>query len=107
MASTTSKGGPLQTVKAFLACVKTKDVQHMREFAHPDATACLIGEGEPRFMALDEAIERLAKAEGQLVEEIWDEVEHRDGDYATVWSTFSIHGDGQVGVPRMWSVWIY
>lgn len=69
----------------------------MRKMIHPNATACLIRENEPHFQTLNEAIDTLGKANDELVELTWDEVEHINGDYATVWATFSIHRDGEVG----------
>lgn len=101
MASTsiTQNSSPVDVVKAFIACVRTKDLEYMRKVIHPKATACLIRENEPHFKALSEAIDTLAKAEQELVEVSWDEVEHIDGEYATVWTTFSIHRDGEASNP--------
>ncbi|KAI9696642.1 MAG: hypothetical protein M1820_008091 [Bogoriella megaspora] len=94
MTSITQHSSPVGLVKAFLACVKTKDAAYMRQVIHPKATACLIRENEPRFQTLNEAIDTLEKAEQELMEVSWDEVEHIDGQYATVWTKFSIHRDG-------------
>ena len=99
MASNDPSLVPKEVVKAFIACVKTKDVNAMRAKIHPKATACLIREGEPRFMTLHDAIENLTKAEQRFEEELFDEVERRDGEYATVWADFEIHRDGEVGAP--------
>lgn len=95
MTSTIQNSSPVDVVKAFIACVRTKDLEYMRKIIHPKATACLIRENEPRFKALTEAMDTLAKAEQELVEASWDEVEHIDGEYATVWAKFSIHQDGE------------
>jgi len=95
MTSVIQDSSPVDIVKAFIACIKTKDLDYMRKVIHPNATACLIRENEPRFQALTEAIDTLAKAEQEFVEVSWDEVEHVDGQYATVWATFSIHRDGE------------
>jgi hypothetical protein len=100
MASALRNSSPVETVRAFLACVKTKDVEYMRKAIHPKATACLIREDEPRFISLNEAIDNLGKAEQEHVEVIWDEVEHVDGDYATVWTKFSIDQDGEASSTR-------
>lgn len=86
---------PVDVVKAFIACNRTKDLEYMRKIIHPKATACLIRENEPRFEALTEAIDMLEQAEQEFVEVSWDEVEHIDGEYATVWATFSMHRDGE------------
>jgi hypothetical protein len=99
MASISQNSGPVDAVKAFIACVKTKDLEYMRRVIHPKATACLIRENEPRFQALTEAIDTLEKAEQELVEATWDEVEHIDGEYATVWTRFSMHRDGEASNP--------
>jgi hypothetical protein len=94
MASIIQNSSPLETVKTFIACVKTKNLDLMRRLIHPKATACLIRDGEPRFQTLSGAIERLEKAEQELVEVSWDEVEHANGEFATVWASFSILMDG-------------
>lgn len=89
----------MDVVKAFIACIRTKDLEYMRKIIHPKATACLIRENEPRFLALTEAIDVLEKAEQEFVEVSWDEVEHIDGEYATVWATFTMHRDGEASNP--------
>ena len=99
MTSIIQNSSPVDAVKAFIACIRTKDLQYMRKIIHPKATACLIRENEPRFLALTEAIDALEKAEGEFVEVSWDEVEHIDGEYATVWATFSMHRDGEASNP--------
>lgn len=99
MASIIHHSSPVDVVKAFIACVRTKDLEHMRKLIHPQATACLIRENEPSFQTLTEAIDTLGKAEQEFVEESWDEVEHVDGEYATVWANFSIHQDGEASSP--------
>lgn len=97
MTSVAHHASPVEAVKAFLACVKTKDMENMRRSTHPNATACLIREGQPRFQALTEAIDRLGTTKDELVEDTWDEIEHVDGEYAIVWTNFSIHRNGQAG----------
>ena len=99
MTSSIQNSSPVDVVKAFIACIRTKDLEYMRKIIHPKATACLIRENEPRFQALTEAIDTLEKAEQKFVEVSWDEVEHIDGEYATVWATFSIHQDGEASIP--------
>ena len=96
MPSTNQLSSPVALVKAFLGCVSTKDGAQMRKLAHPNATACLIRENKPNFKPLTETIEVLEKAPQDFVEVTWDEVEHVDGDYATVWTKFNIHRDGEV-----------
>ena len=95
MTSLTHTPRPTDVVKAFLGCVKLKDLETMRKLIHPDAIACLIRENEPRFQTLAEAIETLGKAKGELVETCWNEIEQTNGEYATVWASFSIHWDGK------------
>ena len=87
---------PLDVVKAFIACMKTKELESMRKLTHANATSCLIREYEPRFQTLSESMDVLGKAGQHFDGAIWDEVEHRDGDYATVWAKFSIKRDGEV-----------
>jgi len=87
---------PVDAVKSFLACIKTKDLDYIRRIVHPKATACLIREDEPRFQALNDAIDVLGNAEQEFVEASWDEVGHIDGQYATVWANFSMHCDGEL-----------
>ena len=99
MTSITQNSSPVDVVKAFIACIRTKDLEYMRKIIHPKATACLIRENEPRFQALTEAIDTLEKAEQELVEVSWDEVEHIDGEFATVWANFSMHRDGEASNP--------
>jgi hypothetical protein len=103
MTSITQNASPVDVVKAFIACVQTKDVDSMRKCIHPEATACLIRGNEPNFKPLTEAIDALAQAEQELVEIIWDEVEHVDGKYAAVWASFSIHLDGEASSPFPYS----
>lgn len=99
MTSEIQSSSPVATIKTFLACVERKDAVTMRNFIHPQATACLIREGEPRFQSLHAAIDTLEKAEEKLVETTWDELEHVDGEYATVWASWSMHRDGKVSSP--------
>ena len=96
MTSNIQQSSPVDVVKAFIACIKTKDVGSMRKLIHPEAIACLIRENEPQFKPLTEAIYALEKAEQQFVEASWDDVEHVDGGYATVWTKFSMHRNGEV-----------
>lgn len=96
MTSTIQNSSPVDAVKAFIGCIRTKDLESMRKIIHPNATACLIRENEPRFLALTEAIDALKKADEEFVEVSWDEVEHIDGEYATVWAAFSMHRDGEL-----------
>lgn len=75
----------------------------MRRLIHPNATAVLIRNNEPRFQSLDNTIVTLEKAEQELVETTWDEIEHVDdggsvdeGAFATVWTKFQIEMNGKV-----------
>ena len=99
MTSIIQNSSPVDVVKAFIACIRTKDLEHMRKIMHPKATACLIRENEPRFLTLTEAIDALEKAEQEFVEATSDEVEHIDGEYATVWANFTMHRDGEASNP--------
>lgn len=98
MASNIARATPTATIRAFLDCVRRKDGTSMRKLCHPNATAVLIRHDEPRFQTLNEAIERLEQTPQQLVEETWDEIEHVDGQYATVWTNFSIHMEGKASL---------
>ncbi|OCK75566.1 hypothetical protein K432DRAFT_408909 [Lepidopterella palustris CBS 459.81] len=99
MTSIIQNSGPVDVVKAFIACIRTKDLECMRKIIHPKATVCLIRENEPCFKTLAEAIDTLEKAEQEFLDVSWDEVEHRHGEYATVWATFSMHRDGEASNP--------
>ena len=99
MTSNIQDSSPVDVVKAFIACIKAKDVENMRKLIHPKATACLIRDNEPQFKSLLESVKKLEHAEGELVEVSWDEVEHTDGGYATVWAKFSIRWDGKARDP--------
>ena len=92
----TDNSSPVDVVKTFIAFVKTKDVESMRNLIHPKATACLIRENEPRFKLLTETIDTLEETKDMLEEASWDEVERINGEYATVWTNFSMHRDGEV-----------
>lgn len=87
---------PTALVKAFVACVATKNLHSMHQLVHPQATACMIRHNTPQFKPLSEAIDALGNAEQPFTEAIWDEVEHVDGEYATVCAKFRIHRDGKV-----------
>lgn len=95
MTSAIQNSSPVETVQGFLSCVEKKDANHMRKLIHPNGTAVLIRKNEPKFMTLHESIDNLERAEEKFVETIWDEIEQRDGDYATVWTKFRITRDGQ------------
>jgi hypothetical protein len=95
MATDISISSPVEVVRAFIACVSTKDMDSMRKLIHPKAAACLIRGNEPEFKPLSEAIDALGNAPQQFEETSWDEVEHIDGDYATVWASFKIQRDGE------------
>jgi hypothetical protein len=99
MTSIIQNSSPVDVVKAFIACVRTKDLEYMHKVIHPKATACLIRENEPHFQTLTQAIDKLGRAEQELVEVSWDEIEHVDGEYATVWAKFSMHQDGEASIP--------
>lgn len=70
----------------------------MRKLIHPSATATLIRNGTPRFMSLEQAIANLDNADEQLVETIWDTVEHVDEEFAVVWTKFRIEKGGKVSL---------
>lgn len=76
----------------------------MRSLLHPNATAVLIRNNEPRFSSLEETIVNLERVGREVVEMTWGEVEMVDveGDeeeetgFATVWTKFRIDLDGEV-----------
>jgi len=98
MTSIIQNSSPVDVVKALIASIRTKDIESMGKIIHPKATACLIREGEPRFQTLAEAIDTLDKSEHEIEEVTSDEVDHIDGEYATVWAKFRIHRDGEASV---------
>lgn len=89
---------PLAAAKSFLAAIKTKDVTTMRKLSHPKGTACLIRNGTPTHMSIYEPIDSIGAAESDLDEVSYNEVEHVDGIYATVWTPYRFFEDGKVCV---------
>lgn len=96
METRTKYSDPVNLIKAFIACVGRKDTEAMRNLIHPNATACLIRESEPKYSSLHESIDVLERAHQEYTEACWDEIVHADDNYATVWESFSIHKEGQV-----------
>ena len=92
---------PLAAARSFLAAIKTKDVVTMKRLSHPNGTACLIRNGAPTHMSISEPIESIGAADSELDEVSYNEVEHIDGIYATIWTPYRFYEDGMVGVRRL------
>jgi ketosteroid isomerase-like protein len=92
---------PLEVVKAFLAGIKAGDTVAMGKLAHPDATACLIRNGVPLHTTVAVILGRIATVGEDLeMDEVsYSEVEHVDGDFATVWTPYRFYEKGKVWKP--------
>lgn len=81
-------------VRAFVDCIKWKDVECTRKLIHPGAMACLVTEYEPRLQSIADAVISLERANFDLAKVTWGEAEHVDGYHATVWTKFGTCRDG-------------
>lgn len=69
----------------------------MRAVVHADATACLIRFGKPIHMTLAQVLERIDEESKVEMDEVsYDEVEHIDGQLASVWTPYKFYEDGKV-----------
>lgn len=74
----------------------------MRAVCHPDATACLIRQGKPIYINAAQIVEQVTRDDGVEQDEVsHDEVEHCDGDFATVWTPYRFYVDGKVYLPAV------
>ncbi|KAK5682695.1 hypothetical protein LTS10_005824 [Elasticomyces elasticus] len=88
---------PTSTVKTFLAAIKSHDTARMRAVCHPNATGCLIRNGEPIHTTVAAILQRLDERKGEAMDEIsWDEVEHVCGEFASVWAPYKFFSGGKV-----------
>jgi ketosteroid isomerase-like protein len=88
---------PLETARAFLAGIKNRSKASMHELCHPDATACLIRNGKPKHFTIVQILERIPDDSPIDMDEVsYDEVEHVDGVFATVWTPYKFYEDGKV-----------
>lgn len=88
---------PKATAIAFLKALKPRDAEAMREVCHPNATGCLIRHGKPIHTTMDQILTAVATNDGVERDEVsYDEVEHCDGDFATVWTPYNFYTDGKV-----------
>lgn len=89
---------PLATAKTFLAGIKARNTASVRSICQPGGTVCLIPEGEPRYLLVVDIFDRLIYKNAQAVmdEVSYDDVEHVDGDFATVWTPLRFFLDGKV-----------
>ncbi|KAK5116857.1 hypothetical protein LTR85_009117 [Meristemomyces frigidus] len=84
MASIPDNSTPLATAKTFLAGIKARDKKSMRA-------------GKPLHMAISDVLNRLPLSADILMDELsYDEVEHMDGDFATVWTPYKFYEDGKL-----------
>ena len=90
---------PLATVKSFLACISTKSADKMRNLAHADATVCRIRNNQPSYVQLAQVIAHMKTVQDYMEETTYDEVEHIDGSFASVWTPYRFYQDGKVGIP--------
>lgn len=88
---------PTATAITFLKGIKTRNTDQMRAVCHPGGTACLIRDGKPMYITLDDILDRVCKDDGVERDEVsYDEIEHVDGDFATVWTPYRFYEDGKV-----------
>ena len=88
---------PTEIAKAFLQGIKSQDKAHMRSLCYANATACLIREGKPLHMLIEDILNRISdKSTVEMDEVSHDEVEHIDGEFATVWTPYNFYEDGKV-----------
>lgn len=89
---------PLATAKTFLAGIGARDKDGMRAVCHPDATACLIRNGQPLHATLASILYRIDDGKNgiEMDEVSYDETEHVDGDFATVWTPYKFYEEGKV-----------
>lgn len=89
---------PLATAKTFLSGIKARNTDLMAHVAHDDATACVIREGKPVHTTIKNILERIDTVDGKVeMDEVsYDEIEHEDGDFATVWTPYRFFEDGKV-----------
>ena len=90
---------PLAVAKSFLAGIKARDKKTMASLCHPDATACLIREGKPMHTTVANILDRIDFEGAVEQDEVsHDEIEHVDGDFATVWTSYWFYEDGKVSL---------
>lgn len=90
---------PKEIAIRFLECIKLRDQDQMRAMYLPGATACLIRDGKPMYLLMDDILDKMnaASVSGLESEEVsYDEIEHVDGDFATVWTPFKFYENGKV-----------
>lgn len=93
---------PKATAVAFLQAIKGKNPADMHAVCHPEATACLIRQGKPIYTNVAQILEWVTRDDGTEQDEVsHDEVEHCDGDLATVWTPYKFYVDGKVCVLRL------
>lgn len=90
---------PLAAAKTFLAGIKSRDKDSMRAVSHPDATACLIRNGKPIHTTVEYVLERIGSEAVEMEEVSYDEVEHVDGLFASVWTPYRSFEDGKACLP--------
>lgn len=97
---------PIAIAKQFLAGIKSRDKASMRTVTHSGATACLIRDGRPVYMLVNDILDRIPDdGEVEMDEVSRNEVCHRDGDFATVWTPYKFFEDGKVGCRSIADLW--
>lgn len=68
----------------------------MRFLYHPDATACLIRQGKPLHILTSDILDKIPDdGEWNEAEVSYHEVEHVDGDFATLWTPYQYFDHGK------------
>ena len=72
----------------------------MRAVSLPEATACLIRSGQPVYLHVTDILGKMATNDVEMDEVSHDEVEHVDGQFATVWTPYKFYENGKVGLVK-------
>jgi hypothetical protein len=93
---------PLSVYKAFLSGVKAHRTDYMRSLCHAETKICLIRNGKPVYNHVKYILNVLDQMKDKEIEEIsYDEVEHVDGQFATVFSPYRFMTDGKVRAAKV------
>jgi hypothetical protein len=99
--SPTDNSTPKATAITFLKGIKLRNKEQMRSVCHPDATACLIRQRKPIYLLVANVLDRISDDSGVAMDEVsFDQIEHVDSDFATVWTPYKFYEDGEVSRRR-------
>ena len=88
---------PTETVIAFMQGIKLRNADQMRAICNPNATMCVIRQDKPIYTLVEKVLDRVLEIDGVELDEVsYDEIEHVDGNFATVWTPCRFYEDGKV-----------